>query len=248
MKIVVPTYNTQGWITRCLASIYNQTFKQWECIIINDASTDKTGQVIDSLDFVKNDPRFKVLHNTVNVKALKNIVDGFNHLESKSDPECIMMVVDGDDFLFSEYSLEIVNQVYSNRPELLLTYGNWVGYPDGTDSNCRPYDNAVITNNTFRHEPFIASHLRTFKSKIWYNIRDEDLRIKESGDYFEAGWDVAFMIPMLEMAQERHVFIPNRLYCYNRYNPISDCKIREDKQLQAVDTVKSREVYSRYQD
>ena len=244
MKIVVPTYNTEQWIKRCLSSISSQVFTDWECVIINDASTDATGDVINSLDFVSKDPRFKVVHNTKNVKALKNIVDGFNYLKCEDDPECIMMVVDGDDFLFSEYSLDIIRQAYVQYPTVLLTYGNWVGYPDGTDSNCRPYSRETVINNRFRYDPFVASHLRTFKSKLWYSIRDEDLR-DDKGDYFVAGWDVAFMMPMLEMAHERHIFIPNRLYSYNRYNPISDCKVREGEQLSAVDIVKSREPYVR---
>ena len=155
-----------------------------------------------------------------------------------------MMVIDGDDFLYSEYSLDVIRQAYTQFPYVLLTYGNWIGYPDGTDSNCQPYTRETVVNNRFRYDPFVASHLRTFKSKLWYSIKDEDLRDDE-GNYFVAGWDVAFMMPMLEMAHERHVFIPNRLYCYNRYNPISDCKIREGDQLSAVDVVKSRPPYNR---
>tara|TARA_B100000212_G_scaffold336117_1_gene309014 strand:+ start:3539 stop:4294 length:756 start_codon:yes stop_codon:yes gene_type:complete len=244
MKIVVPTYNTEGWIARCLFSIYNQTFRNWECIIINDASTDRTGQVIDSLDFVKSDPRFKVQHNKQNVKALKNIVDGFVTLGCKEDPDCIMMVVDGDDFLFSEASLEIINQAYSNIPQLLLTYGNWIGYPDGTRSNCRAYPKEVVENYDYRQDLFYASHLRTFKSKLWYAIKDEDLR-DESGDYFTAGWDFAFMVPMMEMAQERILFIDQVLYCYNRFNPISDFRVHSNKQQGAVAVTKKRSKYKR---
>ena len=247
MKIVVPTYNTESWITRCLVSIANQAFKGWECIIINDASTDNTARVIDSLEFVKNDDRFTVLHNDTNVKALKNIVDGFNMLKCEDDPDCIMVAIDGDDFLFSQYSLSYIEQVYNERSDLLLTYGNWIGHPDGTDSNCRSYHPDIIKAGTFRLHPFVASHLRTFKSKIWYNIKDEDLR-DETGEYFTAGWDVAFMMPMLEMARERHRFISNRLYCYNRFNPISDCKIREGEQLAAARLVQSRNIYDRFED
>ena len=244
LKIVVPTYNTESWIERCLSSISSQVFKDWECVIINDASTDKTGSVIDSLDFVTEDKRFRVVHNDTNVKALKNIVDGFNYLDCESDPECIMMVIDGDDFLFSEWSLDIIRQAYTQYPTALLTYGNWIGHPDGSRSNCQPYSPDDVANNRFRYVPFVASHLRTFRSKLWYSIDDKDLR-DDSGNYFEAGWDVAFMMPMLEMAHERHIFIPNVLYCYNRYNPISDCKVREDKQLSAVEVVKSRKPYFR---
>ena len=244
MKIVVPTYNTENWIERCLKSISTQTFANWECIIINDASTDNTGEVIDNLPFVKNDKRFKVVHNQENVKALKNIVAGFNMLRCHEDPDNIMMVIDGDDFLYSESSLSIIEAAYTQNPTFLLTYGDWIGHPYGDRSNCRPYAREVVIRNDYRNAPFCASHLRTFKSRLWYSIKDEDLR-DNSGKYFSAGWDVAFMVPMLEMAQERHAFLPYVMYCYNKENPLSDYKVNSKEQNDAVTLTKSRKKYER---
>lgn len=227
-KIVVPTYNTENWIARCLYSIFVQAHKDWECVVINDASTDSTEKVIESLEFVKNDSRFKVVHNVKNVKALKNIVSGFKELNAIDDPESVLMVIDGDDFLFSEYALTIVEQAYE-QTGCVLTYGNHVHHPTGGKSNCEPIPAEVITNRSFREYKFVTSHLRTFKSKLWYNIKDEDLR-DENGEYFSVGWDVSFMMPMLEMAGQKIVFVPNVLYCYNRFNPISDDVIRQGDQ------------------
>lgn len=224
-KIVVPTYNTEGWIARCLYSIHTQVHKDWQCIVYNDASTDSTKEVIDSLDFVKNDSRFSVIHNEQNVKALQNIVDGFNLLNAKKDPESVLMIIDGDDFLFSEYSLAIVEQAYE-QTGCVLTYGNHIHHPTGGKSNCEPIPIDVIQNKQFRNYKFVASHLRTFKSKLWYSIKDEDLR-DDDGKYFSVGWDVSFMLPMLEMAGTKFVHIPNVLYCYNRFNPLSDDVIRQ---------------------
>ena len=245
MKIVVPVYNAEKWIERCLTSVAAQLFCNWECVIINDASTDRTGEVIDSLFFVKNDERFTVVHNDTNVKALENIINGFNILKSKDSPDSILLVVDGDDFLFSEYALKIIEHVYVQDPSLLLTFGNWIGYPDGTTSNCKPYDSNVVDGNEYRSVPFVASHPRTFKSKLWYSIKDSDLR-DDDGEYFKAGWDVAFMIPMLEMAQERHAFVDHILYCYNRINPLSDFRVHEKAQLSAVAVVTNRKKYDRF--
>ena len=72
-KIVVPTYNTESWIQRCIVSILNQTFKDFECVIINDASTDKTKDRIEEIRPYL-DERFRIVHNETNVKALQNIV------------------------------------------------------------------------------------------------------------------------------------------------------------------------------
>lgn len=240
-KIVVPTYNTQNWIQRCIISIYNQTYKNFECVIINDASTDQTKEAIDSLSFLNEDDRFTVVHNDKNVKALKNIVDGFNILNAKEDPESVLMAIDGDDFLFSEFSLQLVAQAYQQYNPL-LTYGNWVGWPDGSYSNCRPISPEVHKNRNYRDLPFAFSHLRTWKSKLWYNIKDEDLRGID-GKYYESGWDVAFMLPMIEMAGEKTLFIPNVLYCYNRVNPISDDKVRQKQQTSIDSEVRKKKPY-----
>lgn len=220
-KIVVPTYNTEVWIQRCIESIYNQTYKNFECVIINDASTDKTKQKIEEILAFYADKRFKFINNDFNKKALNNIINGFNYLNSQQDPENILIVVDGDDFLYSNNSLQFVNDVYQKNKDLLLTYGNHIHYPTGSRSNCSKFPDHIIKNREFRNYPFISSHLRTYKSKLWYNINDNDLRDSDN-QYYKVACDVSFMIPMLEMAGDRIEFIEEILYCYNRINPLSD--------------------------
>jgi len=244
LKIVVPTYNTEQWIVRCLDSIYNQSYKNYECIVINDASTDNTRKKIDTYLESIQDDRFTVIHNTVNKKALQNIVDGFDWLKSKHSPECVLMAIDGDDFLYSAMSLEIIAQVY-DRHNPLLTYGNWIGWPFGGPSNNRAIPDLVHKMKNYRELPFAFSHLRTFKSKLWYNIDQEDLK-DANGNFYGVGWDVSFMLPMIEMAQERAVMIPNVLYCYNRINPISDDKIRQQEQIAVDNEIRNKKPYKRY--
>lgn len=244
LKIVVPTYNTENWIVRCLDSIYKQRYNNFECIVINDASTDSTRKRIDTYLESIQDNRFTVIHNKVNKKALRNIVEGFDWLKSQDEPESVLMAIDGDDFLFSDMSFEIIAQVYDTFNPL-LTYGNWVGWPFGSGSNNRPIPDLVHKMKNYRELPFAFSHLRTFKSKIWYNIDQNDLK-DESGKFYEVGWDVSFMLPMIEMAQERAKFIPNVLYCYNRINPISDDKIRQQEQIAVDNEIRGKKPYMRY--
>lgn len=240
-KIVVPTFNTEKWIARCLLSIYTQAHQEWECVVINDASTDRTREAIDSLDFVKNDARFTVIHNQKNLKALKNIVEGYKILRTHEEPEAVLMVVDGDDFLFSEYALTIVQQAYE-QTGCVLTYGNHVHHPTGGKSNCEPFPAEIVINNSFREYKFISSHLRTYKSKLWHMIADADLR-DDNGEYYAVGLDVAIMLPMLEMAGTKLVFIPNILYCYNRFNPLSDDVINQSEQHRVEMRVRSSKKY-----
>jgi len=241
-KIVVPTYNTEQWIQRCLMSIRTQTYTNYECIIYNDASTDRTGLMID--EFIKRfgDERFRVIHNSQNNKALANIVDGFNQLGAKNEPESVLMAIDGDDYLFCEYSLEQVAQYYE-RTDVMLTYGSFIQWPTGELTFPRVFPTEIVENRAYRSHPFITSHLRTFKSKLWYNIKDEDLRDVD-GSYFRTGWDVAFMMPMLEMAGKRFAYIPNILYVYNRWNPISDDIINSQDQQRVDKLVRKKSRYN----
>lgn len=59
-SIIVPVYNVEKYIDKCLASILRQTFKNFECIIIDDGSPDNSNAIIDK--YVKLDQRFKVIH------------------------------------------------------------------------------------------------------------------------------------------------------------------------------------------
>jgi glycosyltransferase involved in cell wall biosynthesis len=58
VSIVIPTFNREKLIEETFLSIKNQTYKNWECIIVDDHSTDSTIQVINN--FIKNDSRFKL--------------------------------------------------------------------------------------------------------------------------------------------------------------------------------------------
>ena len=60
ISIIVPVYNVDKYLQKCLESIRLQTFQDWECILIDDGSFDKSGEICD--EFSKIDSRFKVIH------------------------------------------------------------------------------------------------------------------------------------------------------------------------------------------
>lgn len=63
--IVVPAYNLEAFLPETLTSIQNQTDKDWECIIVDDASPDRCGLIADS--WAEKDGRFQVIHNEQNL-------------------------------------------------------------------------------------------------------------------------------------------------------------------------------------
>lgn len=228
MKIVVPVYNAGEWIKNCLQSIATQQHKNFDCVVINDASTDNTKTVINSLDL---DQRFHVIHNEVNQGALYNIVNGFKHLQTEKEPESVLMAIDGDDWLSSSTSLTVINKVYTKMPNCLLTYGSYNDWPSGTKGICEKFPQEVINARSYRAYPkFVTSHLRTFKSKLWHSLNEQDLIDPRTNKHYSVAWDLAFMMPMLEMAGNHFVFVDQVLYSYNRNNPISDGYIRQKQQ------------------
>ena len=60
ISIIVPIYNVGKYLPKCIESILNQTFKNFELILVNDGSTDNSGVVCD--DYAKKDTRIKVIH------------------------------------------------------------------------------------------------------------------------------------------------------------------------------------------
>lgn len=62
ISIVVPVYNVEGYVRRCFESVTNQTWKDFEVIVIDDGSMDKTGEICD--EYAQKDTRFKVFHQS----------------------------------------------------------------------------------------------------------------------------------------------------------------------------------------
>lgn len=65
ITVIVPVYNAEETIELALSSVLNQTWRNIEVIAVNDASSDRSGKILDAM--AGNDPRLKVLHNPVNV-------------------------------------------------------------------------------------------------------------------------------------------------------------------------------------
>ena len=68
--VFVPTYNSEKYLRQCLDSVLQQTFQDWQCVISDDASTDKSVEI--AKEYEKKDTRFKVLTHEKNVGAANN--------------------------------------------------------------------------------------------------------------------------------------------------------------------------------
>ena len=62
ISIIIPIFNTELYLDECIDSILKQTYTDWECILVNDGSTDKSGEICDT--WAKKDQRLNVIHQT----------------------------------------------------------------------------------------------------------------------------------------------------------------------------------------
>ena len=60
ISIIMPVYNVEKYLTRCLESVINQTYKNLQIILVDDGSTDKSGLICDT--YAKSDERIVVIH------------------------------------------------------------------------------------------------------------------------------------------------------------------------------------------
>lgn len=77
ISIVLPVYNGEKYLSKALDSIINQTYDEWELIVVNDCSTDNSLNIIK--DYCKKDQRIKVINNETNKKLPCSLNIGFAH-------------------------------------------------------------------------------------------------------------------------------------------------------------------------
>ena len=60
ISVIMSVYNGETYLEEAIESVRNQTFENWELIVINDCSVDSTGEIL--ADFASKDERIKVIH------------------------------------------------------------------------------------------------------------------------------------------------------------------------------------------
>jgi glycosyltransferase involved in cell wall biosynthesis len=111
VSIGVPVYNGEKYLEECLVSILGQTYENWECVISNNASTDRTTEIAE--EFVRKDKRFRLFHTG----RLFSITDNWNFVFSNTNPNAAYFkILPADDWLFPDYLSEMI-QVMERYPE-----------------------------------------------------------------------------------------------------------------------------------
>lgn len=237
--VTVPFYNVEKYIERCIMSIKRQTYTNFVCILTDDKSVDKSLKI--AKDITDNDPRFIIVDNKYRKDVMENTVNAIK-IANPHD-EDVIVTIDGDDWLASEEVFQKVSTKYFEK-DILMTYGNYQIYPSGQKGHCSQHPEHIIKNNLYRKDSWRASHLRTFKYKLWKNIKEEDLKHPDGSWMFPCA-DQTYMLPMLEMSGGKFHFFDETLYIYNRETPLNADKGRAAKQLANEKIIRSRKPYKK---
>ncbi len=208
-SIIIDTCNHESWIDRCIQSCLSQKHSNYEIIIVDAISTDRTYEICK--EYESDFPNLiKVYQNEIRVPQIANML----FLTEKSKPGSICVSIDGDDWLSGTNVLKKLDEVY-NSGDVWMTYGTYEEYPyRDVRFHYRTYPDEIIKRNAFREYDWLGSHLRTYKKELFLKIKQEDFKLP-GGEWLDTTGDQAFVLPMLEMASERSKYISDILYIYN---------------------------------
>lgn len=113
VSIITPAYNASKHIPETIQSVINQTYKNWELIVVDDCSNDNTVAIVEKFERI--DSRIKLIKNERNVQVAQARNIGIKHAQGR-----YLAFLDSDD-LWDETKLE-KQVVFINKMNCVLTY------------------------------------------------------------------------------------------------------------------------------
>lgn len=112
-SIIIPIYNVEKYLTNCLDSVVKQTYSNFECIMINDGSTDNSGKI--AKEYVKKDTRFRLFsQENQGLSVARN--EGIKRSIGK-----YLVFLDSDDFI-EENALNILSDyIVFKNPDIIVS-------------------------------------------------------------------------------------------------------------------------------
>ena len=186
VSIVLPVYNGEKYLRESIESIINQTYQDWELIIVNDCSTDNSE--IIAKEYADKDSRIVVVSNSVNSKLPKSLNNGFKIARGE------YFTWTSDDNLFKENAIEKMVTCLGENPDVDIVYS----YYDLIDSSGNIKDADAQRQSLKMHDiDYIDKHPNTgimnfvgacflYKNSVHYKLDgyDETLFLVEDFDFW----------------------------------------------------------------
>ena len=216
-KVLTPAYNCKDKIDRTLWSVIGQTHANWEMIIIDDVSTDGTGEYIK---------QFALKHGFEKKITVKRREEKYGETRNTFaecrllDGEDVVVRLDAGDYLTDLGCFEVLNREYiEHNPAVIWTDQRWTLQPVNFKGEYKPFNlsGPIDIKTSFYEQPWKTSHLKTFRVRDFKGINPKNFK-DENNEWIMIACDQAVFLPMLERARLRKrplMYIPKTLYHYD---------------------------------
>lgn len=216
ISVVMPAHNAQKYISGAIESILNQTFNNFELIIINDSSTDRTLTIVKS--FSKKDSRIRIVNNDTRFNIARTLNKGIALAKSN-----IIARMDADDIAFPE-RLERQYKVITSSKNIAVIGSNIVIIDaGGSEKGTRNYPHLSkdLKKCLFRYSPF-AHPVVMFRKNMFEEVGGYNPKYSPTEDL-----DLWFRLG------RKHEFksIPEPLLKYRIYERSSSHKAIKDLEI-----------------
>lgn len=200
VSIIVPVYNTEQFLRKCIDSILSQTYTDWELILVNDGSKDNSGKICD--EYKKTDKRIKVVHKpNGGVSSARNLGLSMAHGE-------YVCFIDADDWVEPAYLEDF--QLDKIKADFYVSGASYDVYD-------KVYSQLIYTETFCRNaetikEQFIRQHLDD-NGYPWGKVYKLNL-IRENELNFNASLSM----------NEDHIFVFQYYYLIDTLFIASSCK------------------------
>ena len=233
--VITPAFNCADTINKTIMSVIAQSYDNWEMIIIDDVSTDHTGDIChDIINRYGMSNKIKVVTRDEKFGETRNTYESCQAL----DGDKIVVRLDGGDWLVDNDCFHILNEVYEkSNAAVVWTAHRWAftshNISGPLDPNISPYK-----------QPWKSSHLKTFRKDMLDSVNKDNF-FDDEGNWIMIACDQAVFLPMLENAWRNGlplVFLNMCMYHYsiNLDNPELFTTLRSKKQKISAEWVRSR--------
>ena len=236
LSILVPVYNVAEFLPLCLESIINQSFKDFECFLINDGSTDNSLEILKK--YAKNDKRLKVIDQK-NSGYGASLNKGLKLAKGK-----YIGIVEPDDFLHRDFYKTLMSKKADViKCGFMNFYGkNWKTFPERVFHELRVVEEkngvkttARISKKGVEISPKENQKIFSADPTIWSAIYKKDLLDKNKIKFLETEGasyqDISFQFKTFATAKTIYC-IEQPLYYYRRDN--NNSSVKSDKKIDAV--------------
>lgn len=233
ISIIVPVYNVEKYLAKCLDSIREQSYKNFEVILIDDGSTDSSVEICK--EYCSTDDRFKLItKKNGGASTARNV--GLKNATGK-----YIYFLDSDDWLKNNALETLINKSKSDNADLVFCEALAIDDTTGKESYSNySYHKQYETGVPYKMMKEMLKH-KEFHVAVWILLIERDL-IEKNEIFFKEGIiyeDMIFayqIFTLAERAAHVHEVLYNRRY---RENSVMTTKKGEKNFVSAVEAYKS---------